>query len=126
MDAPKTLPQSKFDLSLYYVTSAEPFPSQDAFLMHLEEALSSEAITIVQLREKKLPTEDFTALGKRVHEITKKKGIPLVINDNVEVCKKVGAEGLHIGWKDTGILFRSETMSNTDGNRLCLRARSPS
>lgn len=91
-------------LTLYYVTSSTLFASRAAFIAHLNTVLSTTLVNVVQLREKTLSTEDFTDLALEVHKITKKHKIPLFINDNVEVCKAVGAEGLHIGWKDTGEL----------------------
>lgn len=90
------------DLSIYLVTDSTSFPSTDAFLSHLKLALSSNSITVVQLREKKLTDTDFLALAHRVKAITTAANIPLIINDNLFVCKEVGAEGLHIGWDDVG------------------------
>ncbi|RPA78070.1 HK-domain-containing protein [Ascobolus immersus RN42] len=92
-----------FDLSVYLVTSpVASFPSEDAYLKHLETALSSDAITVLQLREKKLSDDAFLALARKVKKLTDKAKVPLVINDNLFVCKEVGAEGLHIGWDDVG------------------------
>lgn len=56
--------------------------------------------TMVQLREKKLGNADFIALAKRIKAITAARGVPLVINDSLEVALASGADGLHIGQDD--------------------------
>ena len=67
----------------------------------MEEALAGGA-TIVQLREKEtVRTEELSAGGgpdKR--ELCHRYGVPLIINDNVEVAMKSGADGVHVGMED--------------------------
>lgn len=90
------------DLSIYLVTDSSSFPTRASFLDHLRLALSSQSITVLQLREKKLSDEDFLHLAREVKAITTAAGVPLVINDNLYVCQQVQADGLHIGWDDVG------------------------
>lgn len=69
----------------------------------LEEVVSEAVaggVTIVQLREKDAPTGEFVQLGKRLKEILKPYGVPLIINDRVDVALAVDAEGVHIGQSD--------------------------
>ncbi|KAK6511284.1 hypothetical protein TWF481_000205 [Arthrobotrys musiformis] len=89
----------KLDLTLYLVTSSSLLPPGATLESHIEAAIKG-GVTIVQLREKNLDTAPFIALGKRVHSITKKYGVPLLINDRVDVALAVGCEGAHIGWDD--------------------------
>ena len=56
--------------------------------------------TMIQLREKKLDRADFIALAKRIKAITAARGVPLIINDSLEVALASGADGLHIGQDD--------------------------
>ncbi|KAK7684882.1 hypothetical protein QCA50_012131 [Cerrena zonata] len=74
-------------------------PESSTFLRQVEESIENGA-TIVQLREKTLGTRDFIARASKVHELTKKKGIPLIINDRVDVALAVDAEGIHVGQDD--------------------------
>lgn len=57
-------------------------------------------MTILQLREKNLPEEEFLQEAIRVKEICHRHGVPLIINDNVEVALKSGADGVHVGIED--------------------------
>ncbi|KAK6352882.1 hypothetical protein TWF696_004883 [Orbilia brochopaga] len=87
------------DLSLYLVTSSSLLPPGRSLEDTVEAAIKG-GVTIVQLREKTLDTRPFIDLGKRIHAITKRHGVPLLINDRVDVALAVGCEGVHIGWDD--------------------------
>lgn len=87
------------DYSVYLVTDSTMIPESSTFLRQVEESIENGA-TIVQLREKTLGTRDFIARASKVHELTKKKGIPLIINDRVDVALAVDAEGIHVGQDD--------------------------
>lgn len=69
----------------------------------LEEVVSEAVeggVTIVQLREKDTPTGEFIQLAHRLKAILKPYGVPLIINDRVDVAIAVDAEGVHIGQSD--------------------------
>jgi len=55
---------------------------------------------MVQLRDKKSGDQEFLELASKVHQITRKKKIPLIINDRVDVARLVDAEGVHLGEDD--------------------------
>ena len=88
----------KSDYSLYLVT--------DRMLMStktLGEAVEQAVIggcTIVQLREKEILSLDFYVLASEMKKITDRYGIPLIINDRIDIAMAVGAAGVHIGQKD--------------------------
>ena len=88
----------KPDYSLYLVT--------DRMLMRtktLGEAVEQAVIggcTMVQLREKEILSLDFYVLASEMKEITDRYGIPLIINDRMDIAMAVGAAGIHIGQKD--------------------------
>lgn len=65
----------------------------------VEEAVRGGA-TFVQLREKKLNDDEFTALAVRIKKITDRYGVPFVINDSVETALRCGADGVHVGQDD--------------------------
>jgi len=59
-------------------------------------------VTIVQLRDKTSETAELIRIAKQLHAVTKPKGIPLLINDRVDVALAAGVEGVHIGQDDIG------------------------
>ncbi len=68
----------------------------ESFLKKVETACRS-GVTIVQLREKNLTTNQYYQLAKEVKEITDAYQVPLIIDDRLDVCLAVDAAGLHIG-----------------------------
>ena len=78
----------------------------------LEEIVSEAVaggVTMVQLREKDAATGEFVELGRRLMSLLKPLGVPLIINDRVDVALAVDADGVHIGQSD---------MSYADARRL--------
>ena len=82
-------------LRLYLVTNRYQ-DSLESFLEKIETACRS-GVTIVQLREKNLTTNQYYQLAKQVKEITDAYQVPLIIDDRLDVCLAVDAAGLHIG-----------------------------
>ena len=82
-------------LRLYLVTNRYQ-DSVESFLEKIETACRS-GVTIVQLREKNLTTNQYYKLAKQVKEITDAYQVPLIIDDRLDVCLAVDAAGLHIG-----------------------------
>ena len=82
-------------LRLYLVTNRYQ-DSLESFLEKVETACRS-GVTIVQLREKNLTTNQYYQLAKQVKEITDSYQVPLIIDDRLDVCLAVDAAGLHIG-----------------------------
>ena len=82
-------------LRLYLVTNRYQ-DSLESFLKKVETACRS-GVTIVQLREKNLTTNQYYQLAKEVKEITDAYQVPLIIDDRLDVCLAVDAAGLHIG-----------------------------
>lgn len=65
----------------------------------VEEALDGGA-TCVQLREKALGEEEFLREAVELARLCHRCGVPLLINDNVEIARKSGADGVHVGQDD--------------------------
>ena len=82
-------------LRLYLVTNRYQ-DSVESFLEKIETACRS-GVTIVQLREKNLTTNQYYQLAKQVKEITDAYQVPLIIDDRLDICLAVDAAGLHIG-----------------------------
>ena len=65
----------------------------------VEEALRGGA-TMVQIREKELDEADFEDEAREIQKLCRKYQVPLIINDNVALAKRVDADGVHIGQSD--------------------------
>lgn len=85
-------------LSLYLVTDRGLAGERDIVDI-VRESVEGGA-TMVQLREKTLDTGAFVALALRLKEVLKPYGVPLVINDRVDVALACDADGVHIGQSD--------------------------
>ncbi len=88
----------EFDLGLYLVLG-----SQDVAAGGLEATLRAAlagGVTLVQLREKRASFADSVAFGRRMKEILDPLGVPLIVNDDVEVARALGAAGVHLGQDD--------------------------
>ncbi len=86
------------DYLLYAVTDRS-WLKGDSLAKQVREALEA-GVTLLQLREKDMPFEELVALAGEIHEITMQYGVPLIINDNVDLALAVGAEGIHLGQED--------------------------
>lgn len=90
-----------FDSSLYFITDSTGW-SEEEFLYRVEEALKG-GITLLQLREKDKTTREYIDLAKKVHTISKKYNVPLIIDDRLDVAMAIDAEGVHLGQSDMPI-----------------------
>ena len=86
------------DLLLYAITDRS-WLNGTTLVSQAELALQGGA-TILQLREKTLGDEAFLEEAKEIQQLCRKYGVPFIVNDNVEVALKVGADGIHVGQKD--------------------------
>lgn len=87
------------DYSLYLVTDSTMVPESSTFLTQVEKSVKAGA-TLIQLREKSLSTLDFINRAKAVQKITKALGVPLIINDRIDVALAIDADGVHVGQDD--------------------------
>lgn len=85
------------NLNLYLVTDTNE--NQEEFLNIIGESIKG-GVNLVQIREKTKDTLDFYKLALKVKEITKKYGIPLIINDRVDIALAIDADGVHVGQSD--------------------------
>ena len=86
-------------LLLYAVTDSKERPDRKSIVQQVRAALAGGA-TCVQLREKHIDEEAFVKEALEVKKICSEYGVPLIINDNVEVALRVGADGVHVGQDD--------------------------
>lgn len=71
----------------------------ETLYQQVEKALKGGA-TFIQLREKNMDNEEFLATAMEIKELTDRYNVPFVINDNVDVAIRCGADGVHVGQQD--------------------------
>lgn len=87
----------QLDLSLYLVTDRQLAGQRD--LADLIRKAIAGGVTVVQLREKDLPAREFYELALKIKQIIP-PGIPLIIDDRLDIALAAGADGLHLGQAD--------------------------
>jgi thiamine-phosphate pyrophosphorylase len=88
----------KFDTTLYFITDSTGFERAE-FLRRVRSALEG-GVTIIQLREKNRTTREYIDIANAVHSVTKEFGVPLIIDDRIDVMLAADAEGVHVGAED--------------------------
>ena len=88
----------KNDLLLYGVTDRSWLNGRTLY-EQVEDALKGGA-TFIQLREKDLDADSFLKEAVEIKELCARYHVPFVINDNVEIAKKIDADGVHVGQHD--------------------------
>ncbi|KAK3063383.1 thiamine biosynthetic bifunctional enzyme, partial [Teratosphaeriaceae sp. CCFEE 6253] len=83
------------DYSLYLVTDSTSAILGDRDLIATVKAAVEGGATIVQYRDKFSDTGDLVKIAKQLHAVTKPAGVPLLINDRVDVALAAGVEGVH-------------------------------
>ena len=90
------------DQLLLYAVTDRAWVGRQTLTEQIEDALRG-GVTMVQLREKELPEDAFTAEAMEVKALCHRYGVPLLIDDNVDVALKSGADGVHVGIEDTPV-----------------------
>lgn len=85
-------------LALYAITDSRLATKQTIF-EQVEDALKG-GVTILQLREKNAACDDLLEEALQIQIICKKYNVPLIINDDVELAKRIDADGVHVGQSD--------------------------
>ncbi|MCI8649395.1 MAG: thiamine phosphate synthase [Anaerotruncus sp.] len=88
----------KSALLLYLVTDRSWLHGQ-TLSAQVEQALQA-GVTFVQLREKSLDMQAFLTQAKQLRALCTRYQVPFVINDNLEVARACGADGVHLGQED--------------------------
>lgn len=82
-----------------YAVTDRAWLKDETLYEQVEKALKGGA-TFIQLREKDMEDDEFLATALCIKELTDKYNVPFVINDNVDICLKCGADGVHVGQSD--------------------------
>lgn len=75
-------------------------------------------VDILQLRAKTWSIDDIATVARRVLSLTRYAGVPLIINDHVELARRVGADGVHLGQEDLEIMPVSAARSRLGPAKL--------
>lgn len=98
----------KEQLLLYAVTD-RAWVGRQTLYEQVEDALKGGA-TIIQLREKEMDEDVFLREAKQLAALCHSHKVPLIINDNVQIALKSGADGVHVGIEDAPVAqIRKET-----------------
>ncbi len=84
---------------LLYAVTDRAWAKEKTLLEQIEDALEGGS-TCIQLREKELDDAAFLDEAFKVKVLCKKHNVPFIVNDNVEIALKVGADGVHVGQGD--------------------------
>ena len=88
----------KEDMRLYAVTDRS-WLGDKKLADQVKECLEG-GVTFLQLMEKKLDEEAFYEEALEIKKLCKEKGVPFIINDNVDVALRCDADGVHVGQSD--------------------------
>lgn len=90
------------DQLLLYAVTDRSWTGRQTLYQQIEDALMG-GVTCIQLREKSLDEAAFLKEAIQVKALCHRYGVPLLINDNVDVALKSGADGVHVGMEDCPI-----------------------
>ena len=95
---------------LVYLIS--PNKIHNDFYDKLKKVLSKKNVNFFQLRLKKIKKNRIIKIAKKIRKITKKYKVKLIINDNINTAKIVGADGCHLGQKDGSVIEAKKYLKN--------------
>ncbi|KAI3337457.1 TMP-TENI-domain-containing protein [Xylariaceae sp. AK1471] len=104
--------KTDIDYSLYLVTDSTSAILGDKDICEVVEAALRGGVTCVQYRDKTSDTGILVQTARKLHAITQKYNVPLLINDRVDVALAVGCEGVHIGQDDLDIELARKLLGN--------------
>ncbi len=90
--------RARLDTTLYLVTDSS-YHTEESFFRTVEAALQG-GVTLLQLREKDKSAREYMELAGKVKKIADRYGVPLLIDDRVDVAAAVDAAGVHVGQSD--------------------------
>ena len=100
--------QDLSDCRLYGILDLSYVDSSDAG--RVAEAMIEGGVDLIQLRGKQKSIDELTALAAKVHEITSRSSIPLIVNDHAQIAQRVPLEGVHVGQDDDPIAVVRKTV----------------
>jgi thiamine-phosphate pyrophosphorylase len=99
------------DYSLYLVT--DRVLARGRSNIEIVTAAVRGGATVVQLREKDCSTREFIEQGLTIKAFLKDHGVPLIINDRLDVAQAVEADGVHLGQTDMQLAFAKRILGDS-------------
>jgi len=96
---------------LYAITDPELLP-EDKLVASVEQALLGGA-SIIQYRDKRATEVELIRRAESLASCCKAHQRPLIINDRIDICKRVNADGVHLGQEDNAIKSAREQLGST-------------
>ena len=93
----------KWELTLYLVTDRR-WLGRRSLEEDVEEALLG-GVTLIQIREKEISSRAYLDLARKVKAVTDRYGVPLIVNDRIDIAMAVDAGGVHVGPDDLPVSF---------------------
>ena len=93
----------KWELTLYLVTDRR-WLGRRSLDEDVEEALLG-GVTLIQIREKEISSRAYLDLARKVKAVTDRYGVPLIVNDRIDIAMAVDAGGVHVGPDDLPVSF---------------------
>ena len=112
-------------LDLYLIADphyAKATANRSHFLKTIEKAIQG-GITLVQLRYKGVSSKDFINFGLKLRKLTNQYGIPLIVNDRVDIALAVAADGVHLGQDDMPVSVARRLLDRHSGEYQRLQNR---
>jgi thiamine-phosphate diphosphorylase len=107
----KTMQKIAVDYSLYLITDREL--SMGRLTLSVVQSAVKGGVSCVQLREKNCSTFEFIEQALLLKDFLSDRNIMLIINDNLDVAQSVGADGIHLGQKDTPISMAKKIVGDS-------------
>lgn len=86
------------DYSVYVI--ADRRGAGERSILEVVQAAIKGGATVIQLREKEASTREMLRFGRALQGLTRAAGLPLIINDRLDVALALDAEGVHVGQDD--------------------------
>lgn len=81
----------------YFITDSRL--TSNGILEDVRQALSA-GVAMVQYREKSAPPEVRRKEAAQLLGMCRDRGVPFIVNDDVELAEQLGADGVHLGQQD--------------------------
>ena len=95
-----------------FIYLISPLKINKSFYNNLIEVLQYKKVGFFQLRLKNYDFKKKLLIGKKIKKICKKYNVKFLINDDVRLSKKLGADGCHLGQNDMKITEARELIGN--------------
>lgn len=96
-----------------YLISPWPF-EQEAFAAQLKQALEADDVAAFQLRMKEAVEEDIARAVDMLMPLCHQHEVAFILNDRVDLAKKLGTDGVHIGEEQDGTVAEARTLLGED------------